>query len=298
MGEERHARRIRSPRGKSPPPPPPIRRLGSTAPRARDLYHALVTMRWRWFFLILAAAYLVFNATFALLYLAAPGGIGNAKEGAFADAFFFSVQTMATIGFGVMYPATFYSNAVVTVEALMGLAAFAFATGIIFQRFSLPRARVLFSRVAVVTRFDGIPTLMLRCANERRNFMLEAEVRVYLAREEMSAEGSQFRRTHNLALARSRNPLFSFSWTIMHPIDARSPLHGADAATLAAQDAAILVTLTGTDESLSQTILARNVYTAAEILWGRRFVDVLSRTEDGQRVIDYRRFHDTEDDGG
>ena len=298
MREGRHARRISARRAKLPPAPPPVLRLGSTPPTARDLYHALLTMRWHWFFVALAIAYFIFNGTFALLYLAAPGDIANAEEGSFADAFFFSVQTMATIGFGVMAPKTLYANVVVTVEALMGLAGFALATGVIFQRFARPTARVLFSRVAAVTRFEGVPTLMFRCANERRNIVLEAEVHVYLAREEVSAEGMQFRRTHDLKLARSRNPLFSLSWTVMHPIDTKSPLHGADAATLAAQDAAIVATLTGTDESLAQTILARHVYDAADILWGRRFVDVLSRTADGRRVIDYRRFHDTESDSG
>ncbi|HVM79493.1 MAG TPA: ion channel [Stellaceae bacterium] len=298
MRERRHAQRVRPPRAQPPPPLPPVLRLGGTPPTARDLYHALLTMRWHWFFVALAAAYFMFNSAFALLYLAAPGDIANAQEGSFADAFFFSVQTMATIGFGVMAPKTLYANIIVTIEALMGLAGFALATGVIFQRFSRPTARVLFSRVAVVTRFEGVPTLMFRCANERRNIMLEAEVHVYLAREEASAEGMQFRRTHDLKLARSRNPLFSLSWTVMHPIDAKSPLHGADAAALAAQESAIVVTLTGTDESLSQTILARHVYDAADILWGRRFADVLSRTDGGLRVIDYRRFHDTESDGG
>ncbi|HYC13049.1 MAG TPA: ion channel [Stellaceae bacterium] len=297
MRERRQARRVRRPRSKPPPAPPPILRLGGTPPTARDLYHALLTMRWGWFFVALAAAFFIFNSVFALLYLAAPGGIANAKEGSFADAFFFSVQTMATIGFGVMAPTTLYANIVVAVEALMGLVGFALATGLIFQRFSRPTARVLFSNVAVVTRYEGVPTLMFRCANERRTLVLEAEVHVYLAREEVSPEGLQFRRTHDLPLARSRNPLFSLSWTVMHPIDAKSPLHGVNTETLTAQDAAIVVTLGGLDESLSQSIFARHIYAATDILWGRRFVDVLGSLEDGQRIVDYNRFHDTESDG-
>lgn len=281
-------------RRKPSPAPPAILRLGGSGRTARDLYHRLLIMRWRWFFAAIAAAYAVFNLVFALLYLAVPGSIGNAEVGSIADAFFFSVQTMATIGFGVMHPVGYYSNAIVAVEALMGLAGFALATGLIFQRFSRPTARVLFSRVAVVTPYDGIPTLMFRCANERGNQILEAKVHVYLAREETSAEGLTLRRSHDLRLSRSRNPLFSFTWTVMHPIDAKSPLHGANAASLAAQDAAVVVTLTGIDESFSQAIFARYSYDAAEILWGRRFVDILSRMDDGQRVVDYRRFHDTE----
>lgn len=268
-------------------------RVGDGGLGGRDLYHALLTMEWRWFFGLLALSYVIFNLTFALLYLIEPGSIGNAKGGSFTDAFFFSVQTMATIGFGVMHPATFYANLVVTVEALLGLVGFALATGLIFARFSRPTARVLFSRVAVITHFDGVPTLMFRCANERRNLILEAQLNVALAREEVNAEGMQFRRFYDLRLARGRNPLFSFTWTAMHPVDAASPLHGANAASLAAQDAGIVVTLTGVDESLSQTIFAQHTYGADEILWGREFIDILSRMDDGTRVVDYRRFHDT-----
>jgi len=270
-----------------------VLRLGGRTLTGRDVYHLLLTTRWRWFFAWLAVAYLIFNSIFALLYLVQPGSIGTARSGTFADAFFFSVQTMATIGFGVMYPATLYANVVVTAEALLGMVAFALAAGLIFARFSRPTARVLFSRVAVVTPFNGVPTLMFRCANERQNQIFEAQVHVDLARQETSAEGMEIRRSHELKLARDRNPQFSFSWTVMHPIDQQSPLHGIDPDLLAGQDASIVVTLTGVDESLSQSVFVRATYRADEILWGRRFVDILSQTEDGQSVVDYTRFHDT-----
>lgn len=270
-----------------------IRIVGDRRTPLRDFYHALLRLPWWATITAISGAFLAANALFALAYLLV-GGVEHAAHGSFRDAFFFSVQTMATIGFGVMHPVGLYSNVIVTAEALMGLAGFALATGLIFQRFSRPTARVLFSRVAVVTPYDGITTLMFRCANERSNQILEAEVHVYLAREEISAEGLTLRRSHDLALSRSRNPLFSFTWTVLHPIDAKSPLRGATAASLAAQDAAVVVTLTGIDESLSQPIFARYSYGPSEILWGRRFVDILSRMDDGQRVVDYRRFHDTE----
>ena len=273
-------------------------RLGGRTLTGRDVYHLLLTTKWRWFFAWLAVAYLVFNAVFALLYLVQPGSIGSAREGSFADAFFFSVQTMATIGFGVMHPATLYANLVVSAEALLGMAGFALAAGLIFARFSRPTARVLFSRVAVVTRFNGVPTLMFRCANERRNQIFEAQVHVDLARQETSAEGMEIRRSHELKLARDRNPQFSFSWTVMHPIDASSPLHGIDPDLLAGQDASIVVTLTGVDESLSQSVFVRTAYRADEILWGRQFVDILSRTENGRSLVDYTRFHDTTESSG
>lgn len=277
---------------------PSVQRLGGSAAGRRDIYHQLVTMSWTRFFALLAIAYFIFNIAFALLYMLQPGSIGNAGAPSFDSAFFFSVQTMATIGFGVMYPATLYANLVVTVEALLGMAGFALSTGLIFQRFSRPRARVLFSRVAVVTPYDGAPTLMFRCANERSNQILEAEVHVSFSRDETSPEGLTLRRFHDLVLARGRNPLFSLTWTVMHPIVAKSPFHGATAVGLAADGAQLVVTLTGIDESLSQTIFAQHIYDAADIRWGHRFVDILSTLEDGHGLIDYRRFHDTVENSG
>jgi inward rectifier potassium channel len=275
-----------------------VRRVGSRTIIRRDVYHLLLTMPWRWFFGVQAVAYLVFNAVFALFYLAAPGSVANATPGSFTDAFFFSVQTMATIGYGVMAPATLYGNVMVTIEALLGFASFAVAAGLIFGRFSQPTARVLFSRVAVVTSFNGVPTLMFRCANERANQIFEARVHVDFARQEMSAEGMELRRSYELGLARDRNPQFSLSWTVMHPIDVASPLYGIDPDLLAGQEASIVVTLTGIDETLSQTVFARTAYRADEILWGRKFVDILSETEEGETLVDYRRFHETVESAG
>jgi inward rectifier potassium channel len=274
-----------------------VRRVGSARLSRRDVYHQMLTMPWTWFFGVQAAAYLLFNLVFALFYLASPGSVANAKPGSFTDAFFFSVQTMATIGYGVMAPATLYANVLVTLEALMGMASFAVAAGLIFARFSRPTARVLFSRVAVVTPFNGVPTLMFRCANERRNQIFEAQVHVDFARQETSAEGLELRRSYELKLQRDRNPQFSLSWTVIHAIDPQSPLYGIDP-DLLGQEASIVVTLTGIDETLSQTVFARTAYRADEILWGRKFVDILSETEAGDTLVDYRRFHDTVDSGG
>jgi inward rectifier potassium channel len=275
-----------------------VRRVGARSITRRDVYHLLLTMPWRWFFGVQAVAYLIFNAVFALFYLAVPGSVANARPGSFTDAFFFSVQTMATIGYGVMAPATLYGNVMVTIEALLGFASFAVAAGLIFGRFSQPTARVLFSRVAVVTSFNGVPTLMFRCANERRNQIFEARVHVDFARQEVSAEGMELRRSYELDLARDRNPQFSLSWTVMHPIDVASPLYGIDPDLLAGQEASIVVTLTGIDETLSQTVFARTAYRADEILWGRKFVDILSETEEGETLVDYRRFHETAESTG
>src|SRR5579872_2426923 len=271
---------------------PEVRRIGYREVARRDLYHSLLIIPWPGFFGLMALAYVTFNLTFAALYFAQAGAIANARPGAFADAFFFSVLTMSTIGYGDMHPITFYANLVVTVEVLMGLAGLALATGLIFARFSRPTARVMFSRVAVVSAYNGVPHLMFRAANQRRNQILEAQVSLALLRDERSAEGIVMRRFHDLAVARGRTPMFALTWTVMHAIDAASPLHGASPESLAAQNAEIIITLIGIDETYAQTIYARHSYAAQDLLWGRRFADILQVMEDGTRAIDYRRFHD------
>ncbi len=233
------------------------------------------------------------NASFALLYLAQPGAIANARPGSFADAFFFSVQTIATLGYGVMAPATLYANLIVTIETATGLMILALATGLVFARFSRPTARILFSRVAVVGPYNGTPTLSFRLANERRNQILEAEVAAMLLRDERTAEGVLIRRFYDLKLARYRTPVFALTFTVMHEIDRDSPLHGATAASLEADNAELIVTASGIDETIAARVHARTSYLPNEIVWGHRFADVIGWTDDGSRVIDYRRFHDT-----
>jgi len=257
-----------------------------------DLYYQLLIVPWSGFFALTAIAYFAFNLAFAVLYRAQVGSIADANP-SFWDAFFFSVQTMATIGYGDLRPATTYANILVTVEVLLGLMGFALATGVIFARISLPTARVTFSRVAVVTPQDGRPTLMFRVANRRSNRIVEATVALTLVRDETTLEGMRMRRFHDLKVERHRTPLFSISWTVMHVIDATSALVGATHGSVQAQGIELIVTLIGLDETLSQTVHARHSYRAGDILFGRRLVDILSSAEDGTRTVDYARFHDT-----
>ena len=268
-----------------------IRLILEQGHRRPDLYHTVLTVSWPIFFGAVAGVYFSFNLAFALIYLIDPGGIANAQPGSVSDLFFFSVQTMATVGFGDMHPLDLYTNIVATVEVFLGIITIAVATACIFARFSRPTARVMFSNVAVVARYDGVPTLMFRAANRRRNQILEAQVNVSLLRDEVTAEGKEMRRFHDLKLARSRTPIFSLSWTVMHPIDVESPLRDATPESLSAQGARIIVTLTGLDETLSQTIHARHAYGPIEIAWNHRFLDILGESEDGISLIDYRRFH-------
>lgn len=258
----------------------------------RDPYHLLLIMPWSIFLSLVAVGYIVANALFALAYIAAGDGIANARPGNFQDAFFFSVQTMASIGYGAMYPRSGYVNALVAVESLVGLMGLAIGTGLMFARFSRPTARVVFSRVAVITPYDGVPTLMFRAANKRRNQILEAQIQVGLARDEINSDGEFMRRIYNLKLVRSQNPVFFLTWMAMHPIDENSPLYGVTPETLAAAESMFIVTLTGIDETVSQTIHARHSYTTTDMMWNMRFADIIIKKPNGQRYIDYRRFHD------
>jgi len=257
-----------------------------------DLYYDLLASSWPRLLTLLAATFLAVNAIFALAYLAVPGSVENARPGSFADAFFFSVQTMATIGYGRMVPRTFLANTLVTLETLTGLLALAMITGLVFAKFSRPTARVLFSRVAVIGRRDGVRAFMFRMANERGNNIVEAQVHVALARQEVTAEGESVRRFYDLELARRLNPIFPNTWTVIHAIVDGSPLRHATATSLAVEDARIVVSVVGLDESYAQTVHARHSYGAQDIAWDARFVDIVTRDANGGLRIDYGQFHD------
>ena len=261
--------------------------------RFMDFYHQLLTVSWPWFFVELAAAFIVVNLAFAFLYLLDRGGIANARPGSFADAFFFSVQTLGTLGYGVMAPKTLYTNLLVTVESFSGILTIALFTGIIFARFSRPFARVVFSNVAVVAPFDGVPTLMFRVANQRGEAILDASIVVTLARQHTTVEGVTMRRFQELKLLRSSTALFALSWTVMHPIDQASPLYGLTQADMIDRDMEVVVVLNGLDEIVVDRIYARHAYWADEMIWNRRFVDVISVTPNGARLVDLTRFHET-----
>jgi inward rectifier potassium channel len=268
--------------------------VGLHRPWFTDLYYKTLTASWPRFLLIGSAVYIAGNVVFARLYLLQPGAITSAQPGSFADAFFFSVQTMATIGYGQMAPATLYANLLVTAETMFALIVVAITTGLAFARFSRPTARLLFSRVAVIGPHNGRPTLSIRLANERRNQILQAEVSMTFVRDEVTAEGGTMRRFYDLTLLRRRTPIFGMTFSVLHVINSDSPLYGATAASLEAQNAELVVTGTGLDETMAQPVHARTSYLSNEILWDHRFVDMIGYTEDGRRAIDYRRFHDTE----
>jgi inward rectifier potassium channel len=263
-----------------------------------DSYHRLVATTWPRFLGALVGGYFAVNAIFACAYLAVPGAVANARAGSFTDAFFFSVQTLATIGYGTMYPQTFYANLLMAIESTVGILGLALVTGLAFTKFARPTARVLFTHHAIVSTRDGAPSLLFRMANARRTQIVEAHAHVILARQERTREGEAVRRLYDLALVRAETPVFALTWTAIHPITPASPLHGATPESLAADDVEIVVSLVGIDETLSQTVHARWSYLPEDIRWGGRFADVLSFLPDGRRRVDYTRFDDVEFDSG
>jgi inward rectifier potassium channel len=273
-----------------------IERIGFSGAGLRDVYHQLMTMSVPAMLGILAGIYVASSIAFTLLYLAIGDGIGRVRHDSalntFLDTFFFSVQTMATIGYGEMYPKSTAANLIAAAETVYGLLSVTMSTGIFFSRFSMPTARVLFSRVAVVTPHNGVPTLMFRVANQRRNQILEAHMALTILRPEMSAEGVVMRRFHNLHLTRSQSVVFALTWTVMHPIDEHSPLYGMTAADLEREDLEFICSLTGIDDTFSQTVHARHIYGPEDLRWNARFVDILGSHPEGRRYIDYTRFHD------
>jgi inward rectifier potassium channel len=268
-----------------------IRRVGLAREGLTDIYHRLLSMKWRWLFLLVAGAYVAVNLVFATLYYLEPGAIENARPDSFADDFFFSVQTMATIGYGKMTPATPFANALVTIEALLGMLGIAMATGLIFAKFARASSRVMFSDNAIVTTVDGQRVLAFRVANERSTQIVEAQLTAAVLRDERTREGDTLRRITELPLVRSRSAVFALSWTVMHPIDEKSPLWNATEASLGSVNLEIIVSMVGLEEVTGQTVHARHAYHWSDVRWGQKFADIISVHADGSRTIDYGRFH-------
>jgi inward rectifier potassium channel len=258
-------------------------------------YHFLLTISWPKFLGLVTAGYLVANTTFALAYLAcgtgALDGIPSSQTGGpFGRAFFFSVETLSTIGYGNIVPNGVAPHLVMTVESLIGLLVFALGTGLLFARFSRPTAAIVFSTRAVVAPYRNITAFMFRVTNGRSNQIVEIEAKVLFSRIEGSV-----RKYDQLALERSRVTFFPLSWTVVHPIDEKSPMRDFTHADFVEKDAEFLILLSGIDETFSQTVHARSSYKPEEIVVGERFVNIYNPIDDdGMVSIDVRRLSDTE----
>jgi inward rectifier potassium channel len=260
----------------------------------RDIYRWLLGLSWPQFALFVGAVYVGLNLLFAALYSIDPNSVaGRTTTDWFLDCFFFSVQTLATVGYGHMYPQTLYGHLVSTIEIMTGIFLIAVMTGLIFVRFSRPIARVVFSRSMVIAPLNGQPTLMVRVGNENHHSMVEAKFRIMYSRDQELAEGGDFRYFHDLKLHFDRLTVFPAALTLRHEINEKSPLCGATLELLEAERALFFVSVVGIDPVIAAEVQTQKDYSWRDLLFGRRFVEIYTQ-EEGRLTVDYGRLHDTE----
>ena len=255
----------------------------------RDPYYLALILSWPQFLLAALAVETAVNVGFALLYLAGPGSIANARPGSFWDAFFFSLETLATVGYGVMAPATAYGHVVSSIEIFVGMGLTAVLTGLMFVRFSRPRAKIVYADRAVVALQNGQPTLMLRMGNGRSSLLTHVSVKLGALITERTEEGEVLRRVEDLRLLRSENQIFILTWTLMHTIDESSPLFGYDAERLVAEGVILFLSVDARDQALGAQVLDVQNYAADQVMFGERFADTISRDAAGHTTGDITR---------
>lgn len=260
----------------------------------RDAYHHILTLSWLQFAGVVLGVYVLINLLFAGLYALGGSCVAELPPGSFVDAFFFSVETLATVGYGHMYPDSFYGHCITTLEIIVGMFGMAVVTGVIFVRFSRPTARLLFSKCAVIGPFNGNPTLVLRVANLRHQAMAEAEFRLMLIRTEATKEEPDVRRFYPLKLEFDRLIAFPVALTLRHRIDDSSPLYGMDAEDLQRTNSRLIASIVCIDTVIPAPVQSATDYTYNEILWNRRFVEIYQEDAAGRLTVDYGRLHDTE----
>ena len=260
----------------------------------RDSYHWVLSLSWPRFALFLFASYIVINLIFATLYVLRAGCIADLTPGSYPEAFFFSVETLATVGYGHNFPATLYGHVIVTVEIFLGMIWLAVITGLIFVRFARPTARILFSNCIVIGKHDGRLSLMFRVANLRHTSMAEAEFRMLYSRDERVAEGEDIRRFYELNVYPKRMISFPAALTIRHTIDETSPLHGITPDRLLKEDAFFVASTVAFELVMAASVQSQQDYAVEDVQFGRRFVDVYEELEDGRLTVDYGRLHETE----
>ena len=269
-----------------------IETLGLSQGFWTDLYHRAMTVHWPVFFGSAAVLFVTLNAVFGFLYWLGHEPIANAEGNGPLAYFYFSIETLATVGYGDMHPQTDYGHLIATVEIFTGMSFLAVMTGLIFARFSRPRARFVFASTAVISRHEGRQALMIRTANARHNTISRANARLWLIRAERSKEGDQLRRFYELKLDRSEHPMFVLSWMLFHIIDKESPLHEATASDLEEGDALLVLNVGGLDDSSAQQLYARHVYSWRDIRWQHRYKDITSVSPQGRFLLDYTKFND------
>ncbi|HYY28282.1 MAG TPA: ion channel [Chthoniobacterales bacterium] len=261
----------------------------------RDIYHLILTLSWPKFAGLVLGIYIIINLCFGTLYFVGGPCIAELEPGSFSDAFFFSVETLATVGYGHAYPNTLYGHVVATLEIMVGLFGIAVMTGLIFVRFSRPTARIRFSNVAVVAPFNGLPTLMIRLANLRNLAMVEAEFRLLFMRSELTKEGEDVRRFYPLRLQFDHLINFPAALTVRHSIDETSPLFGLTPEDLQQSDSRMLASVVCIDPVIQAAVQSQTEYLHEQIVWNRRFAEIYTEDSAGRYTVDYSRFHDTVD---
>jgi inward rectifier potassium channel len=281
-------------------PPPRITLSGLSAVKVGvrrftfdDPYYLVLAMSWPAFLVAVLSMFLVANLTFATLYWLVPGAVANARPGDFVQAFFFSVETLATVGYGVMTPVTTYGHIVATAEIFVGLFLTALATGAFFARFARPQPRLLFSDTAVIAPYEGGRALMLRVVSRRLQGISEATARIVYLREHVVGE-TRFRRFNELALVRNNIPVLSLSWTLIHVIDEQSPLWNMTRERIEAEAPTLMVSVSGFDESISAPVTDRKTYRTPDVRVGHTFVDIIRDLPNGMVELDITRIHDTQ----
>jgi inward rectifier potassium channel len=260
----------------------------------RDTYHWILCLSWPRFIAFLLAVYFAINLIFATAYALGGPCIGEMTPGSFPAALFFSIETLATVGYGHMYPATDYGHIVVTIEIIVGTFWVAVITGLIFVRFARPTARILFSDVIVIAPFDGRLSLMFRVANLRHTSMAEAEFRIIYSRDERVKEGDDIRRFYELKVYPDRMISFPAALIIRHTIDQESPLHGITSEQLQKEDAFFVASTLSLELVMAASVQNAQDYAWDDVRFGERFVDVYTELEDGRLTVDYGRLNETE----
>src|SRR6202035_2335618 len=261
----------------------------------RDTYHLILTLSWPGFAGFVFGIYLLINLVFAALYMLEAHAVAEMTPGSFSDAFFFSVETLATVGYGHMYPESLYGHLITMLEIMVGMFGLAVITGLIFVRFSRPTARMHFSKVAVIAPFDGVPTLMIRLANLRHLAMVEPEFRMILMRDVVTAEGEEVRRFRSLKLEFDHLIAFPAVLTVRHRIDEDSPLFGMTPKDFQQQDIRLIASIVGVDTVIVAPVQSLRDYNYDQFEWNRRFVEIYSENEEGDWTVDYGRIDETEE---
>jgi inward rectifier potassium channel len=275
---------------KAPGPSYEIHVVGAAKTPLRDVYHALLRAPWWVTVAAIVSTYLALNILFAALYLWV-GGVANMRPGSFSDAFYFATQGFGAVGSGA-YPTGSAAHVLAVAESISVLLLTAVSTGLLFAKFSQTNARIVFTHQIVLSPMDGVPMMMFRLGNERSNRIIEAQIRAVLIRTEHTAEGTSMYRMHDLELTRDRSPALSRSWTALHPITPKSPLHGQTPESLAASEAEVLVTMVGTDDTSLTPVHAHKQYESVDLVWGARYADILTEEPNGDLTLDLRKFHD------